>query len=76
MDTAKFRATYAEFDLRKASDAALQAFTLMCAGNHADHYLEVMNHHFVKAADMLGYDLVKRTTATEAAALFNPEAAQ
>lgn len=59
--------TKAEFDLRRASEAALQAFTLMAHGHHADHYLDLLDKHFRKAADILGYDLIERSNIREAA---------
>jgi hypothetical protein len=65
----------AEFWLAKSTDAALQALTLVGANQAASIYEQAMHKAFAKAAEALGYDLVIRTTAAEAAALVNQEAA-
>ena len=64
-----------EFWTKKASEAALQTLTLVGVGQSATTYEAAMHNAFAHAAEALGYDLVKRTTATEAAALFLHEAA-
>lgn len=66
------RLVEAQLRLNNSRDAILNTLTLVGAGLNASVYEAQIHSWFCKAADALGYDLVKRTNAK---ALTDQEAA-
>lgn len=57
------RLVEAQLHLNHSRDAILNTLTLIGAGLSASVYEAQIHSFFCKAADVLGYDLVKRTDA-------------